>query len=73
MCFDPADVALACGLHASDPSPTLQGMSDMECRLPPTLPNMLSVSSMEYLGSDHEPLPPRESSAPEIRQTPGVM
>ncbi|XP_063063888.1 phosphatase and actin regulator 3a [Engraulis encrasicolus] len=52
------DVALACGLHASDPSPTLQGMSDMECRLPPTLPNMLSVSSMEYLGSDHEPLPP---------------
>ncbi|XP_041953156.1 phosphatase and actin regulator 3a [Alosa sapidissima] len=52
------DVALACGLHSTDPGPPIQGVSDMEGRLPPTLPNMLSVSSMEYLGSDQEPLPP---------------
>ncbi|KAL2103766.1 hypothetical protein ACEWY4_000634 [Coilia grayii] len=52
------DVALACGLHAGEHTPPLQGMADMDGRLPPTLPNMLSVSSMEYLGSDQEPLPP---------------
>lgn len=55
-----ADVNLACGLHNTDRGRPIQGVSDMDSRLPPTLPNMLSVSSMEYLGSDQEPLPPRE-------------
>ncbi|XP_031422797.1 phosphatase and actin regulator 3a [Clupea harengus] len=52
------DVNLACGLHNTDRGRPIQGVSDMDSRLPPTLPNMLSVSSMEYLGSDQEPLPP---------------
>ncbi|XP_028849476.1 phosphatase and actin regulator 3a [Denticeps clupeoides] len=48
------DVALACGLHTPDPGSPFQGVSDVESRLPITQPNMLSVSSMEYLGSDQE-------------------
>ncbi|KAI4881909.1 hypothetical protein NFI96_021090 [Prochilodus magdalenae] len=51
------DVALACGLHSPDPGSPIQGVSDVDLRLPGPQGPILSISSMEYLSSEHDLLP----------------
>ncbi|KAG9269477.1 phosphatase and actin regulator 3a isoform X1 [Astyanax mexicanus] len=51
------DVALACGLHSPDPGSPIQGVSDADLRLPGPQGPIMSISSMEYLSSDHDHLP----------------
>uniref|UniRef100_A0AAR2KV51 Phosphatase and actin regulator n=1 Tax=Pygocentrus nattereri TaxID=42514 RepID=A0AAR2KV51_PYGNA len=51
------DVALACGLHSPDPGSPIQGVSDVDLRLPGPQGPILSISSMEYLSSEHDHLP----------------
>ncbi|XP_076840344.1 phosphatase and actin regulator 3a isoform X2 [Brachyhypopomus gauderio] len=50
------DVALACGLHSPDPSSPIQGIADDDLRLPCSQGPILSISSMEYLSSEHDHL-----------------
>ncbi|KAK3519193.1 hypothetical protein QTP70_022138 [Hemibagrus guttatus] len=51
------DVALASGLHSLNISSPIQSASDAELRLPGSHGPILSISSMEYLSSEHEHLP----------------
>ncbi|XP_060792653.1 phosphatase and actin regulator 3a [Neoarius graeffei] len=51
------DVALASGLHSLNISSPIQSVSDAELRLPGSHGPILSISSMEYLSSEHERLP----------------
>ncbi|MCJ8741762.1 hypothetical protein PDJAM_G00074400 [Pangasius djambal] len=51
------DVALASGLHSLNISSPIQSVSDAELRLPGSHGPILSISSMEYLSSEHEHLP----------------
>ncbi|MCI4387516.1 hypothetical protein PGIGA_G00075160 [Pangasianodon gigas] len=53
----PTDVALASGLHSLNISSPIQSVSDAELRLPGSHGPILSISSMEYLSSEHEHLP----------------
>ncbi|XP_035378154.1 phosphatase and actin regulator 3a isoform X2 [Electrophorus electricus] len=50
------DVALACGFHSPDPSSPIQGIPDADLRLPGSQGPILSISSMEYLSSEHDHL-----------------
>ncbi|TSP68480.1 Phosphatase and actin regulator 3 [Bagarius yarrelli] len=51
------DVALASGLQSLNISSPIQSVSDAALRLPSTHGPILSISSMEYLSSEHEHLP----------------
>ncbi|GAA6104239.1 phosphatase and actin regulator 3a isoform X1 [Tachysurus ichikawai] len=51
------DVALASGLHSLNISSPIQSVSGAELRLPGSHGPILSISSMEYLSSEHEHLP----------------
>lgn len=56
------DVALASGLHSLNISSPIQSVSDAELRLPGSHGPILSISSMEYLSSEHEHLPTGEGN-----------
>ncbi|XP_062871653.1 phosphatase and actin regulator 3a [Trichomycterus rosablanca] len=59
------DVALACGLHSLDSSSHIQSVSSSELRLPGSHGPILSISSMEYLSSEHEHLPTEDNETTE--------